>query len=86
MAAAEPRVAVTAPPGYTALAVKFGARQRSPHYLLVKEHRVREGPADTHPPQRTLFVLNVPPYCSPCCCCSLRSPCLCSCFISGCRS
>lgn len=47
-----------------ALAVKFGARQRSPHCLLVKEHRVREGPADTHPPQRTLFVLNVPPYCS----------------------
>ncbi|XP_046763378.1 ribosomal RNA-processing protein 7 homolog A isoform X1 [Gallus gallus] len=64
MAAAEPRVAVTAPPGYTALAVKFGARQRSPHCLLVKEHRVREGPGDTHPPQRTLFVLNVPPYCS----------------------
>lgn len=57
-------MAVTAPPGYTALAVKFGARQRSPHCLLVKEHRVREGPADTHPPQRTLFVLNVPPYCS----------------------
>lgn len=89
MAAAERRVAVSAPPGYTgeerrgrggikvaaagcltclspaALAVKFGARQRSPHCLLVKEHRVREGPADTHPPQRTLFVLNVPPYCSP---------------------
>ncbi|OXB73081.1 UNVERIFIED_CONTAM: hypothetical protein H355_006915 [Colinus virginianus] len=63
MAAAEPRVAATAPPGYTALAVKFGARQRSPHCLLVKEHRVREGPADAHPPQRTLFVLNVPPYC-----------------------
>uniref|UniRef100_G1NHC6 Uncharacterized protein n=1 Tax=Meleagris gallopavo TaxID=9103 RepID=G1NHC6_MELGA len=43
----------------------FSARQRSPHCLLVKEHRVREGPGDTHPPQRTLFVLNVPPYCSP---------------------
>ncbi|NXI61112.1 RRP7A protein, partial [Anseranas semipalmata] len=65
MAAAKERVAGAAPPGYTALAVKFGARQRSPHCLLVKEHRVREGPGDAHPPHRTLFVLNVPPYCSP---------------------
>uniref|UniRef100_A0A8B9IQ35 Rrp7 RRM-like N-terminal domain-containing protein n=1 Tax=Anser cygnoides TaxID=8845 RepID=A0A8B9IQ35_ANSCY len=48
-----------------ALAVKFGERQRSPHCLLVKEHRVREGPGDAHPPGRTLFVLNVPPYCGP---------------------
>uniref|UniRef100_A0A8B9PXJ6 Ribosomal RNA processing 7 homolog A n=1 Tax=Apteryx owenii TaxID=8824 RepID=A0A8B9PXJ6_APTOW len=46
-----------------ALAVKFGPRQRSPHCLLVKEHRVREGPGAAHPPRRTLFVLNVPPYC-----------------------
>ncbi|XP_042648065.1 ribosomal RNA-processing protein 7 homolog A [Tyto alba] len=65
MAAAEERVAGAAPPGYTALAVKFGARQRSPHYLLVKEHQVREGAGTAHPPRRTLFVLNVPPYCSP---------------------
>ncbi|KAM9204102.1 ribosomal RNA-processing protein 7 homolog A [Mergus octosetaceus] len=65
MAAAEPRGAGAAPPGYTALAVKFGERQRSPHCLLVKEHRVREGPGDAHPPARTLFVLNVPPYCGP---------------------
>lgn len=48
-----------------ALAVKFGERQRSPHYLLVKEHQVREGTDTAHPPRRTLFVLNVPPYCSP---------------------
>lgn len=49
----------------TALAVKFGARQRSPHYLLVKEHQVREGAGAVYPPRRTLFVLNVPPYCGP---------------------
>lgn len=49
----------------TALAVKFGERQRSPHYLLVKEHQVREGAGAVHPPRRTLFVLNVPPYCGP---------------------
>ncbi|NWQ78572.1 RRP7A protein, partial [Columbina picui] len=65
MAAAVPRVAGAAPPGYTALAVKFGERQRSPHYLLVKEHQVREGAGAAHPPRRTLFVLNVPPYCGP---------------------
>ncbi|KAF1478897.1 hypothetical protein FQV18_0011320, partial [Eudyptula minor novaehollandiae] len=65
MAAAEKRVVGAAPAGYTALAVKFGERQRSPHCLLVKEHQVREGAGTTHPPRRTLFVLNVPPYCSP---------------------
>ncbi|XP_054052910.1 ribosomal RNA-processing protein 7 homolog A [Rissa tridactyla] len=65
MAAAKERVVGAAPAGYTALAVKFGERQRSPHYLLVKEHQVREGAGSTHPPRRTLFVLNVPPYCSP---------------------
>ncbi|KAF1397366.1 hypothetical protein FQV23_0002273, partial [Spheniscus humboldti] len=65
MAAAEKRVVGAAPAGYTALAVKFGERQRSSHCLLVKEHQVREGAGATHPPRRTLFVLNVPPYCSP---------------------
>ncbi|XP_075285434.1 ribosomal RNA-processing protein 7 homolog A isoform X2 [Opisthocomus hoazin] len=64
MAAAEERVVGAAPAGYTALAVKFGERQRSPHCLLVKEHQVREGAGSAHPPRRTLFVLNVPPYCS----------------------
>ncbi|XP_057286767.1 ribosomal RNA-processing protein 7 homolog A [Pezoporus wallicus] len=65
MAAAVERVVGEAPAGYTALAVKFGERQRSPHYLLVKEHQLREGAGTTHPPHRTLFVLNVPPYCTP---------------------
>ncbi|KAM6292083.1 ribosomal RNA-processing protein 7 homolog A [Porphyrio hochstetteri] len=64
MAAAGEHVCGAAPAGYTALAVKFGARQRSPHYLLVKEHQVREGAGATYPPRRTVFVLNVPPYCS----------------------
>ncbi|NWU50233.1 RRP7A protein, partial [Dromas ardeola] len=39
MAAAKERVVGAAPAGYTALAVKFGERQSSPHYLLVKEHQ-----------------------------------------------
>ncbi|XP_065532747.1 ribosomal RNA-processing protein 7 homolog A isoform X1 [Lathamus discolor] len=65
MAAAVERVVGEAPAGYTAVAVKFGARQRCPHYLLVKEHQLREGAGTAHPPHRTLFVLNVPPYCTP---------------------
>lgn len=48
-----------------ALQVKFSERQRSSHCLLVKEHQVREGADTAHPPRRTLFVLNVPPYCGP---------------------
>ncbi|NWY05242.1 RRP7A protein, partial [Nothoprocta ornata] len=65
MAAAAERVAGAAAAGYAALAVKFGPRQRSPHCLLVREHRVRDGAGAAHPPRRTLFVLNVPPYCGP---------------------
>nr|ACH44041.1 putative RIKEN cDNA 1110014J01 variant 2 [Taeniopygia guttata] len=65
MAAATGRAAGAAPAGYTALAVKFSERQRSHHCLLVKEHQVREGADTAHPPRRTLFVLNVPPYCGP---------------------
>uniref|UniRef100_A0A8C3TM63 Uncharacterized protein n=1 Tax=Catharus ustulatus TaxID=91951 RepID=A0A8C3TM63_CATUS len=65
MAAATGCAAGAAPAGYTALAVKFAERQRSHHCLLVKEHQVREGTDTAHPPRRTLFVLNVPPYCGP---------------------
>ncbi|NXN94258.1 RRP7A protein, partial [Rhinopomastus cyanomelas] len=64
MAAPKARAAGAAPAGYTALTVKFGERQRSGHCLLVKEHQVREGAGNTHPARRTLFVLNVPPYCT----------------------
>ena len=33
------------------------------HYLYVKEHNVRESHV-TKPRDKTLFVLNVPPYCN----------------------
>ncbi|KAM9389661.1 ribosomal RNA-processing protein 7 homolog A [Phaethornis superciliosus] len=75
MAPAKERVVGVAPAGYTALAVKFGERQRSSHCLLVKEHQVRDGADTAHPPGRTLFVLNVPPYCSPDSLSRLFSPC-----------
>ncbi|XP_074083187.1 ribosomal RNA-processing protein 7 homolog A [Macrotis lagotis] len=51
------------PPGYRAVPIKFSREQAAPHLLYVKPHRAR-GPAQPHcPPDRTLFVLNVPPYC-----------------------
>ncbi|XP_030403705.1 ribosomal RNA-processing protein 7 homolog A isoform X2 [Gopherus evgoodei] len=53
-----------APAGYTAIPVKLSEKQQSPHYLYVKEHKVREGTDTTYPPNRTLFVLNIPPYCT----------------------
>ncbi|XP_074980337.1 ribosomal RNA-processing protein 7 homolog A isoform X2 [Caretta caretta] len=56
--------AAGAPAGYTAVPVKLSEKQQSPHYLYVKEHKVREGTDNTYPPHRTLFVLNIPPYCT----------------------
>ncbi|XP_074840025.1 ribosomal RNA-processing protein 7 homolog A isoform X2 [Carettochelys insculpta] len=56
--------APAAPAGYAAIPVKLSEKQQSPHYLYVKEHKVREGTDTTHPPNRTLFVLNIPPYCT----------------------
>ncbi|OCT85357.1 ribosomal RNA-processing protein 7 homolog A isoform X2 [Xenopus laevis] len=53
-----------APPGYTAVPVKFSEERRTHHYLYIKEHKVREDLDQTRPQNRTLFVLNVPPYCT----------------------
>ncbi|CAH1795248.1 unnamed protein product [Owenia fusiformis] len=49
--------------GFTVLPVKFDEKSDGFHQLFLKEHSVRE----THkskPTKRTLFVLNVPPYCN----------------------
>ncbi|KAM4721165.1 ribosomal RNA-processing protein 7 homolog A [Rhinophrynus dorsalis] len=53
-----------APAGYTAIPVKFSEERRTCHYLYVKEHKVREDLDRTRPQNRTLFVINVPPYCT----------------------
>ncbi|XP_062989707.1 ribosomal RNA-processing protein 7 homolog A [Elgaria multicarinata webbii] len=50
--------------GYTAIPVKFSEKRQSPHYLYVKEHKVREDTDPSRPQNCTLFVLNVPPYCT----------------------
>ncbi|KAG7326054.1 hypothetical protein KOW79_010979 [Hemibagrus wyckioides] len=52
------------PGGFTVLSLKFCSDSTAQHQLCVKEHRVR-AETNTHRPQdRTLFILNIPPYCS----------------------
>ncbi|XP_030062915.1 ribosomal RNA-processing protein 7 homolog A [Microcaecilia unicolor] len=55
---------IAAPAGYSAIPIKFSKKSRSHHFLYVKEHRVREELDPTRPQDRTLFILNVPPYCT----------------------
>ena len=49
--------------GFAVVPVKFSEASSACHYLYIKEHVVRE--ANPHKPrERTIFVLNVPPYCT----------------------
>ncbi|XP_058597104.1 ribosomal RNA-processing protein 7 homolog A [Neofelis nebulosa] len=66
---------IPSPPGYSAIPIKFSEKQQASHYLYVREHRVREGTKSSWPQKRTLFVLNVPPYCTEECLARLLSPC-----------
>ncbi|KAM9434258.1 ribosomal RNA-processing protein 7 homolog A [Clarias gariepinus] len=52
------------PGGFTVLSLKFSSSSSAQHQLCVKEHRVRAESSTERPTDRTLFVLNVPPYCS----------------------
>ncbi|XP_056144297.1 ribosomal RNA-processing protein 7 homolog A [Lampris incognitus] len=52
------------PGGFTVLSLQFTSDSAAQHNLCVKEHRVREEKSSHRPLDRTLFVLNVPPYCS----------------------
>ncbi|CAN7983916.1 unnamed protein product [Ixodes hexagonus] len=49
--------------GFQTLPVTFSSETRSSHTLFFKEHNVREKD-DLKPRSRTLFVVNVPPYCT----------------------
>ncbi|XP_072452428.1 ribosomal RNA-processing protein 7 homolog A [Notamacropus eugenii] len=69
------REVAPSPPGYRAIPIKFRREQASSHFLYVREHRVRGGAGSSWPPDRTLFVLNVPPYCSEDCLARLFSAC-----------
>ncbi|XP_030649671.1 ribosomal RNA-processing protein 7 homolog A [Chanos chanos] len=52
------------PGGFTVLCLKFKSDSPTHHQLIVKEHRVRAEKSTQRPLNRTLFVLNIPPYCS----------------------
>ncbi|XP_053494440.1 ribosomal RNA-processing protein 7 homolog A [Ictalurus furcatus] len=52
------------PGGFTVLSLKFCSSSTVQHQLCVKEHRVRAETNTHRPLDRTLFILNVPPYCS----------------------
>ncbi|VCW66132.1 unnamed protein product, partial [Gulo gulo] len=71
----DPEQGIPSPPGYSAIPIKFSEKQQASHYLYVREHRVREGTKSSWPQKRTLFVLNVPPYCTEECLSRLFSPC-----------
>ncbi|XP_071438701.1 ribosomal RNA-processing protein 7 homolog A [Hetaerina americana] len=49
--------------GFKVIPLKFSKENTAQHSLFVKEHSVREV-TESKPPHRTLFVLNVPPYCT----------------------
>ncbi|XP_078701188.1 ribosomal RNA-processing protein 7 homolog A-like isoform X2 [Branchiostoma floridae x Branchiostoma belcheri] len=60
--------------GFSAVPVKFGPGCRACQLLYFKPHQVR-GTDDSRPADRTLFVLNVPPYCTKDCLNRLFSRC-----------
>lgn len=46
------------------LTLQFNSDSVAQHNLYVKEHKVRAEKSSHRPMDRTLFVLNIPPYCS----------------------
>ena len=49
--------------GFKIAKVAFDASHTSPHYLYFKKH-THQKQNDLTPPGKTLFVVNVPPYCT----------------------
>ncbi|XP_007560317.1 ribosomal RNA-processing protein 7 homolog A-like [Poecilia formosa] len=52
------------PEGFAVLPLQFSPDSAARHSLYVKEHKVRAEKTSYRPLDRTLFVLNIPPYCS----------------------
>uniref|UniRef100_UPI0037E86565 ribosomal RNA-processing protein 7 homolog A n=1 Tax=Semicossyphus pulcher TaxID=241346 RepID=UPI0037E86565 len=52
------------PGGFTVLSLQFDSDSVAQHKLYLKEHKVRAEKSSGRPLDRTLFVLNIPPYCS----------------------
>lgn len=59
-----PEKECAAPAGYKGIPVKFSAEQSSHHFLYAKEHKVRGQGDTTQVQNRTLFVINIPAYCT----------------------
>lgn len=57
------RQACVIPEGFTVLSLQFSSDCAARHSLFVKEHKVRAERSSYRPLDRTLFVLNIPPYC-----------------------
>lgn len=49
--------------GFQVVGLRFRAESKAAHQLLFKQHSVRTH-SDSKPPDRTLFIVNVPPYCT----------------------
>uniref|UniRef100_A0AAY5K1I5 RRM domain-containing protein n=1 Tax=Esox lucius TaxID=8010 RepID=A0AAY5K1I5_ESOLU len=49
---------------FSVLSLQFSTESTAQHNIFVKEHRVRAEKTTHRPLDRTLFVLNIPPYCS----------------------
>ncbi|XP_037545414.1 ribosomal RNA-processing protein 7 homolog A [Nematolebias whitei] len=56
--------ASVSPEGFTVLSLQFSSDSPARHSVFVKEHKVRAQKSSGRPLDRTLFVLNIPPYCS----------------------
>ncbi|XP_004071853.1 ribosomal RNA-processing protein 7 homolog A [Oryzias latipes] len=52
------------PGGFSVLSLQFSSGSAARHCLYVKEHKVRTEKSSHRPLDRTLFLLNIPPYCS----------------------
>ncbi|XP_017272124.1 ribosomal RNA-processing protein 7 homolog A [Kryptolebias marmoratus] len=52
------------PGGFTVLSLQFSPDSSARHSVFVKEHKVRAEKSSGRPLDRTLFVLDIPPYCS----------------------
>lgn len=49
---------------FAVLSLQFSPESVAKHQLYIKEHKVRAERGSHRPLDRTLFVLNIPPYCS----------------------
>jgi len=49
--------------GFKLLPVKYSEKSKAHQYLYIKQHQVREV-TECKPTDRTIFILNVPPYCN----------------------